>query len=82
VRDLFTTTELKPFLFPRGDRLITSIALSKALRRAGFRQRVVRTENGAQKLWAGRNLTKWARATNAEWGAHFDKHRRKTKFKK
>lgn len=80
-QDLLTTTQLVAFLFPTGDRVITAIATSKALRRAGFRQRVIKTKQGTKKLWAARNTNKWTRATSAEWCEHFNENVRDIKFK-
>lgn len=73
-RDLFTIQELVE-LVPGGDkRNIASIALSKALRRAGFRQlSVTKTASGAKRLWPVRNLDKWARADHYERVQDYDR---------
>ena len=80
-RNLMTVTELAAFLKFPDSRIISLIALSKALRNEEFPQRRLSTCNGTQRLWAVRNLGKWNDADNADWVKHYDAHSRKIKFK-
>lgn len=69
-KELFTIEELIAF-FDDDGRKPTHVALSKALRRTGFRQMVTRTEAGVRRLWAIRNPLKWNKRNHAEWAAHY-----------
>ncbi len=80
-RNLMTVTELAAFLKFPDSRIISLIALSKALRNEEFPQRRVSTCNGTQRLLAVRNLGKWNDADNVDWVKHYDAHSRKIKFK-
>jgi len=80
-RDLFTIAELAAFLKFPDSRAVSMIALSKALRRAGFRQRILYTGAGTKRLWALRNLDKWAKSVDGAWIEHYDAYREKVKFK-
>lgn len=72
-RDLWTIDELLVLADPDGLKRTTKIALSKALRRAGFRQMpMTRTESGAKRLWAVREQDKWMRASSSERAEHYD----------
>lgn len=80
-RSLFTAQELAAFLRFPDNRGISLIALSKALRRGEFRQRIIRTEIGTKRLWAIRDVRKWAKASDPDWAKHYDEYRTKVKFK-
>ncbi len=80
-RDLFTVSELGAFLRFPDSRNISVIALSKSLRRSGFRMRIIYTTDGTKRLWAIRNPRKWNKATDSDWTKHYDQHRKKVKFK-
>ena len=80
-RDLFTAGELAAFLKFPDSRSVSVIALSKSLRRAGFRMRIVYTVDGTKRLWALRNTTKWTKAPDTSWAKHYDEHKVNIKFK-
>ena len=80
-RDLFTTAELAAFLRFPDSRNVSLIALSKALRRAEFRQRIIRTVDGTKRLWAMRDVRKWTRASDVDWTEHYDDHKTRVKFR-
>lgn len=80
-RDLFTTSEVVSYLRFPDSRNISNIALSKALRRAGFRRRIVYTSEGTKRLWAVRNVRKWNAASDGSWVKHYDDHIERIKFK-
>ena len=79
-RDLMTVAELAGFLHFPDARTISVIALSKALRRAGFRMRIVKTCDGTKRLWAIRNVRRWSTAEANQWVAHYDEHKQRVKF--
>jgi len=72
--DMYTVSELLAIY--EGDnpnRRTTMIAMSKALRRGGFRAfQLMRTRDGVKKLWPLRNAATWRRATTAARIAHYD----------
>lgn len=80
-RDLFTSTEIASVLNMTNERGVSLIALSKALRRAGFRQKRVGTFEGTKRLWPLRNLKRWAAAEDLKWSQHYNDHKKKVKFK-
>lgn len=80
-RALFTTGELGAFLRFPDSRNLSLIALSKALRRAEFRQRIIRTTEGTKRLWAIRDVKKWAKAPDGAWTDNYNKYRTQVKFK-
>lgn len=72
-RDLFTTEELIRIYDPESERRTTSIAMSKALRRAGYTQLPpTTTKNGTKRLWAIRNPVKWGKTGHAERSAEYE----------
>jgi len=73
-RDLFTTQELVDMYDPEHKLRTTQIAMSKALRRAGFTPLpITQTLNGSKRLWALRNIAKWNSAEHHERVADYDK---------
>lgn len=72
-RDLFTLDEIMMFVDPDGSKKTTKIAVSKALRRCGFRAYPVKTEHGVKKLWALRNRDKWAKSGHGALLAYYEK---------
>jgi len=82
-RDLFSIEEIMMVQDPDGARRTTKIALSKALRRAGFRQLpVTTTSDGSKKLWALRNQEKWLRSTHSQRAAEYEKDTKVVPMKK
>lgn len=86
--DLYTTQDLVNLYDREGTKRTTLIAMSKSLRRAGFKPPHVTTVEGAtRKLWAIRNGTKWHGAGHNERVAHYGKkvvslsERRAAKYK-
>ena len=79
-RDLFTISEFAAFVKTPDSRTISTIGLSKSLRRSGFRMRIVRTDDGTKRLWALRNTNRWNKAEAATWATHYDKYRKVVKF--
>lgn len=71
-RELFTIDEVMNFYDPDGLRKTSHIAMSKALRRAGFRCHVVRTKQGTKKLWPLVNYIKWDGKGQGEMAGHYD----------
>lgn len=72
-RDLFTATEILRLYDNEGVKRTSAIAISKSLRRAGFRQSpMTQTESGSKRLWALRNGAKWGRSTMAERIDNYD----------
>lgn len=72
--DLFTVSEiLSIYEQENPNRKTTMIAMSKALRRGGFKALpLVRTRTGVKKLWALRNVDHWRKASSAARAAHYD----------
>jgi hypothetical protein len=79
-KELFTIKELLAFIDPDARKGTTMIALSKALRRAGFRQKMVKTSKGMHRLWPVRNGDKWGRSSHGRWADHYEKHTKLRKF--
>lgn len=72
-RELWTIDELLVVADPDGQKRTTKIALSKALRRAGFRQLpITKTATGSKRLWATRSQDAWIKASPAERAHHYD----------
>ena len=59
----------------------SSTAVSKSLRRAGFRMYVVFTCDGTKRLWAVRNREAWAKRTAKEMANYYEKITKNAKFK-
>jgi hypothetical protein len=70
-RDLFTLDDLIHFL-PEDVKYISRIGLSKALRRAGLRRRIICTAQGTQKLWPLRNAEAWYKKEHHVWALHYN----------
>lgn len=72
-RDLYTVSELMHIFDPLNKKNTSSIALSKALQRASFRQLgVVMTKKGSRRLYAARNQDKWEKASNGARAKHYE----------
>ena len=72
-RDLFTIQEIVDLYDRDGSKKTTCIAMSKALRRAGFKQLpVTKTAQGAKRLYALRNTGYWKRADHTRRAANYD----------
>lgn len=87
-REIFTVEELITFYDPDGTKRTNNIAMSKALRRAGFEFQSARTKKGVKKLWAIVHPDKWSKKKGNEMAGHydgtlvpFDKDRQKEKLK-
>jgi len=74
-RDLMTASDVAAFLKFPDSRAVSLIALSKALRRAGFRMRIVYTCDGTKRLWAVRDADKWNKKPDGAWAKHYDDHK-------
>ena len=59
----------------------SSTAVSKSLRRAGFRMTVVFTCDGTKRLWAVRNREAWAKRTPKEMANYYERITKNPKFK-
>jgi hypothetical protein len=86
-RQLVTTQELLRLYDPDGTKRTNLIAMSKALRRAGFSPPIaVSAADGSHKLWAVREVATWARASHHqfrdqyEFERNLEKKPRKEKF--
>jgi len=67
-RDLFTVSDLVKIYTQNGERQCTRIAMSKALRRAGFVMRQIRIgTHSVKKLWAIKNSKRWDKASASDW---------------
>ena len=76
---LLTTKQIAAFVNDYTGGNSTLIAVSKALRRAKFRQEKIDTLDGTQKVWAVRDSDKLVRLDRSEWVAIYNKHRPPTK---
>lgn len=75
-RALWTINELRVLYDPSNERRTTLIALSKALRRSGFKALpVTTTKHGSRKLWAIRDIERWVRAQHFERRMEYEKDR-------
>lgn len=74
-RDLFTVSELILLYDPDKDKRTTLIAMSKALKRAGFKQKTIRVKKGIQRIYVLRNREYWWLHWDKVdlWIAHYDK---------
>lgn len=76
-RDLFTASELIEIYDQDKTRRTTSIAMSKALSRAGFKRLpMTETQEGTKKLWAVRNTDKWKKASHIERAEEYNSRER------
>ena len=71
-RDLFTVSELINIYDPEERARVTHIAMSKALRRVGFKRKSTHTDKGTRKLWPIRNAQLWDKRSPGEWAAHYN----------
>ena len=71
-RDLYTVSELINIYDPEERTRVTHIAMSKALRRAGFVRKAIGTDKGTRKLWPVRNAAAWLTRGAADWAAHYN----------
>lgn len=74
-RSLMTASEIAAFLKFPDSRAVSLIALSKALRRTGFRMRIVLTCDGTKRLWAVRDPEKWNKKPSGAWTTHYNAHK-------
>ena len=79
-KELFTIAEILAFVDSDGRKGTTMIALSKALSRAGFRKKMVKTKSGMNRLWPIRNSADWEVRPHGEWADHYEKHTKMRKF--
>lgn len=72
-RDLYTVGELLAIYDRDSTRHTTHIAMSKALRRAGFKPLGMAAIDSktTKKLWAARNIQKWIRSGHKDWVDHY-----------
>lgn len=77
-RELWTLRELLALADPNGRSKLTEATLARALSRAGFKQvgGTTRTAHGPRRLWALRNLERWAKANHNERANQYDEERR------
>lgn len=81
-RDLFTVAEIVNLYDPEKDKRANKVAMSKALRRAGFKViEPTRTDSGVKRLVALRNCEKWARSVSFERARNYDLGRVKPRQK-
>jgi hypothetical protein len=71
-RDLYTAEELVHIYDPEGSKRTSLIAMSKSLKRAGFKQYHTNTKGGHKKLWACRDWAYWASADHGERVKDYD----------
>jgi len=72
-RDLFTATELVDIYCQDDQQRPATIALSKALKRAGLaKMSETLTKSGSKKLWAVRNIDKWRKSDGKQRAAEYD----------
>lgn len=75
-RHLMTAQELVALYDRDGTKRTTLIAMSKALRRAGFRPpRPISARDGSHKVWMIRERDRWERASHNELRARYDDER-------
>jgi len=77
---LLTTTQLRRFINDYTGGRSTLIAVSKALKRAGFRQEKINAIDGCQRVWAVRDTQKLGRLDASEWVAIYNEFQSQKKF--
>lgn len=75
-RSLYTMDEIINFYSSQreGGFAPTKIAMSKSLRRQGFKMMAVTVDKKTKKLWGIRNSDKWNRATHPYWANEYAKY--------
>jgi len=80
--ELMTLERITAFAVSTGSGVRRStIAVAKSLRRAGFRQQVVKTDDGTKRLWAVRNREAWAARKPKEFANYYARINSGPKFK-
>ncbi len=76
-----TTAQLQMYINNYTDGHSTLIAISKALRRAGFKQRPIGTDDGVKRLWCVRDyLSVWKYKAPQDWANEHNKYTKVKKF--
>ena len=76
-----TASQLQEFVNNYTGGHSTLIAISKALRRGGFKQRSVGTDEGVKRMWCVRDYLKvWHNKSPQAWANEYAKHTKTKKF--